>query len=297
MNFISLFAGIGGFDLGLERAGMDCAGQVESDPYALKVLDHHWPTTDRHGEIRGFHAGTTDVLCGGFPCQDVSVIGKLAGLHGTQSGLWFEFERVIAESRPRIVLIENVVGLLSSNKGKDIGTILRSLEGMGYEWAFRVLDSQYFGVPQRRRRVFIVGSLGNTSCRQILFEPESTKGNSQEIRRPEDAPATRVDDPPQSLHENQRGELRLSPVAYPLTTGGGKPGQGYPAVATAKGIRRLTPVECERLQGFPDGWTKDISDSRRYKALGNAVSVPVIEWLGRRIVDNRYKNLEAYEDA
>jgi DNA (cytosine-5)-methyltransferase 1 len=177
LTFGSLFAGIGGFDLGLERAGMVCKWQVEIDPYCRRVLDKHWPDVPKYEDVRNVGSRNlepVDVICGGFPCQDVSVAGLREGLAGERSGLWFQFHRVLEELAPRWVIVENVPGLLSSNGGRDFAAILSGLAELGYLSAWRVLDAQYFGVAQRRRRVFIVGHLGDGRAAQVLFERESS---------------------------------------------------------------------------------------------------------------------------
>lgn len=361
MKFVSLFAGIGGFDLGFERAGMTPMLQVENDPYPTRVLERHWPDVPRITDVKEVSAddiAEADLICGGFPCQDISVAGKRAGLDGDRSGLWFEFARLVDSARPSWVVVENVAGLLSSNRGEDLATIVGTLADCGYGWAYRVLDSQYFGVAQRRRRVFIVGHIGAGSAAEVLLEPEGLPGDSAPCRPEGQAVAALTangvgtcgadDNQAQAGHlvavsvaENQRGELVTAPVTPALAGGGGKPGQGYPAVMTVhttqdpivgtsvmhalstkecggvyvpdvantltsrmwKGVdstvdegqtpiahaglvRKLTPLECERLQGFPDGWTDNLSDTRRYRALGNAVTVNVAEWIGRRIVQS-----------
>ncbi|HEX5103747.1 MAG TPA: DNA cytosine methyltransferase, partial [Pirellulaceae bacterium] len=187
LTFVSLFAGIEGFGAGLEAAGMRCAFQVEIDPQCRSVLARHWPDVPRWNDVREFDGAATtirpDWLCGGFPCQDLSVAGRRAGLAGERSGLWHEFHRVVAEFRPSGVLIENVPGLLSSNGGRDMGIVLGGLGQLGYWWAYRVLDAQWFGVAQRRRRVFIVGCLGDRRrAAEILFERESLPWDSPPSR-------------------------------------------------------------------------------------------------------------------
>jgi DNA (cytosine-5)-methyltransferase 1 len=372
----SLFSGIEGIGLGLERAGMTVSFQVEADPTCRKVLNRHWPdvpvyddvrtvhgagscrqsqpsdrwASDAHHPGRGGARGDTatdlgrpscerclprvDVLCGGFPCQDLSVAGGRAGLAGERSGLFHQFMRLADEIAPRWVVIENVPGLLSSQCGRDMGVVLGTLADLGYGWCYRVLDAQYFRVAQRRRRVFIVGCAGGPArAAQVLLEPESCDGDSPPSRSEGPGVATGVaaclnsggnaggfrtepgehlipavafhqtqepitgDDFAPALGatsigmgvayafaENQRGEVLETDYSHQLTTGGGKPGQGYPAVRQGMAVRRLTPLECERLQGFPDGWTEGVPDSSRYRMLGNAVCVPVAEWIGRRIV-------------
>jgi DNA (cytosine-5)-methyltransferase 1 len=153
MTFGSLFAGVGGFDLGFERVGMRCLWQVEIDKFCLGVLERHWPDVRRYIDVREVgrrNLGAVDLVGGGFPCQDVSLAGKRAGLAGVKSGLWFEFHRVLEELRPRWVVAENVPGLLSSNGGRDLGIVVQGLAEIGYGVAWRVLDAQHFGVAQRR---------------------------------------------------------------------------------------------------------------------------------------------------
>lgn len=331
LEFGSLFAGIGGADRGLERAGMSCGWQVEIDKWCTKVLEKHWPNVPKYRDVRDvgrYNLKAVDLIVGGFPCQDLSVAGKRAGLAGTRSSLWSEFRRVIAELSPRWTIIENVPGLLSSNGGRDMGTIVGALAELGYGWAYRRLDAQYYGLAQRRKRIFIVGCFGSpASAAEVLFEPASCAWDSAPSRekRPElatdigaslkggsgqrgfpiewEAGLTTVaatlnsggsgggfrTEPGEHLvlvgvSENQRGEVRLTPYSRQLTAGGGKPGQGYPAALTSRGVRRLTPVECERLQGFPDGHTGGQSDAQRYRMLGNAIAVPVAAWIGQRIM-------------
>ena len=306
MRFISLFSGIGGFDLGFQRAGMECAGMVEIDKPCQEVLRRQFPGVPIYDDVREVgkkthERGSIDLICGGFPCQDVSVAGKRAGIAGERSGLWYEFARIIDEIEPAWVVIENVPGLLSSNKGRDFAVILQWLAQRGYGVAWRVLDAQYFGVAQRRRRVFVVASFGDGRAAEVLFEREGGPGVTQPRREAgEDVAPTiggvsngggangpgRDVDSITSLvvvmaHGQANAEIvidcspsltlnREAPIVFNCT----------PLV----GVRRLMPIECERLQGFPDGWTDGQPDTRRYRQLGNAVAVPVTEWLGRRIV-------------
>ena len=185
-TFVSLFAGVGGFDLGLERSGYKCIGQVEIDKHANTVLEKHWPDVPRHDDVQTAKewadeieiTGKVDIVCGGFPCQDVSVAGKRSGLAGVRSGLFFDALSFATHVKAKRIILENVPGLLSSNEGRDFGVVLTSLADAGYsniEW--RVLDSQFFGVPQRRRRVFIIGSLGTERFTEVLAERESVRGN------------------------------------------------------------------------------------------------------------------------
>ena len=373
----SLFSGIGGLDLGLERAGMVVRWQVEIDPACIRVLERHWPKVRRYGDIREINPAElepVDLLCGGFPCQDVSVAGKRAGLAGRQSSLYWEFHRIASGLAPRWLVIENVPGLLSSQKGRDFWTILDSLVELGYGVAWRILDAQYFGLAQRRKRVFVVGHLGEpwSAPAKVLFEPESLPwyppprrkagkavasllASGAGTNRPagiasevdflgaEVAPTltwggtgargwkvsaeqaadgalvahpitTRADqrqEPTSDTYviQDVRGHMEKrqhgigiddADVCYTLDAtsrhgiahvfptlrgfGHGRQGQHWDDAVRAMMVRRLTPLEYERLQGFPDGWTAGESDTARYRMLGNAVAVPVAEWIGRRII-------------
>jgi DNA (cytosine-5)-methyltransferase 1 len=167
---VSLFAGIGGFDLALQRAGVEVVASVEWDKHAQNILRRRFPETTVLGDIQEvtgeqlIRAGFTPddgIITGGFPCQDLSVAGKRAGLAGKRSGLFWEICRLLDETRSQTVILENVPGLLSSNHGRDMAVVLEALVERGYRVGWRVLDAQHFGVPQRRRRVFIVGCLGD----------------------------------------------------------------------------------------------------------------------------------------
>ena len=177
----SLFSGIGGFDLGLERAGWEVRWQVENNPFRQKILKRHWPDVELRSDIITDTDGLerVDLVAGGFPCQDLSVAGNRAGLAGERSGLFFQFMRVVGTLQPRWVLIENVPGLLSSNQGRDFGVVLNTLAELGFWWTYRVLDSKFWGVAQRRRRVYIVGHLGGPCPPEILFEPDSLRRDSK----------------------------------------------------------------------------------------------------------------------
>jgi DNA (cytosine-5)-methyltransferase 1 len=191
MRFVSLFAGVGGFDLGLELAGHECVGQVEIDKHCQTVLANHWPDVPRHDDVRTANewadriglVGRTDLVCGGFPCQDVSVAGRRAGLAGERTGLFWDALSFASHVEARWVLLENVPGLLTSNQGRDFGTVLAALADAGYvynEW--RVLDSQFFGVPQRRRRVFLIAGVTAPDRRPLLVESEGSVWDSSPLR-------------------------------------------------------------------------------------------------------------------
>jgi len=326
VKFGSLFSGIGGFDLGFEQAGMTCAWQCEINAAARSVLTRHWPDVPVIEDVKNVGRHSTepvDLICGGFPCQDLSIAGPRTGLAGERSGLWFEFHRIIECVRPRWVVVENVPGLLSSHRGRDFAVILRGLVECGYGVAWRVLDAQYFGVPQRRCRVFIVGSLGDGRAAQVLFERDGLPGHPSTRRaaQQEAAAALRADTPSHrdggssppsdalivshlTFDWQTAGSARTSIVDAPgatrslsasktlavantLTAHHGRldlDSTNYVSSGPGGGVRRLTPTECERLQGFPADFTVGQSDSARYRQLGNAVPVPVARWIGARIM-------------
>jgi len=345
----SLFTGIGGFDLGFELEGFTPSWQAEIDAHCNTILERHWPNVVRVNDVRkaGRQLSNVDVLVGGFPCQDLSVAGRRRGLAGERSGLWFEFRRVITELRPKYVVIENVPGLLSSNEGKDFAIVIGGLTGTipnipangwgnsgfargNYNVAWRVLDAQYFGVPQRRRRVFLVASLGDGSCAQILFERESLSGSTPPSRQAGQgyspvvgtlaASGSGLDRPSgngnaldfcipvagtlssaasghmPASHNNELDFLvpmgfgnKEGNISGCVTTtwakghGGPSGDEAYNLTVLPSGVRRLTPLEAERLQGFPDNWTDGQPDTVRYKQAGNAVCVKVIRWIASRM--------------
>ena len=176
IEFSSFFAGIGGFDHGFENAGMKCRFQCEINPFRREVLTKNFPNIILKGDIKLVNLEDipeTTLWCGGFPCQDLSLAnqGKRKGLEGDRSGLFFEFYRLLKERKPKWIVLENVPGLLNSHGGDDFKILLSSLDELGYGVAWRIFDAKYFGTPQRRRRVFIVGSYGSIESARVLFEP------------------------------------------------------------------------------------------------------------------------------
>jgi DNA (cytosine-5)-methyltransferase 1 len=178
MKAVSLFAGVGGFDLALSLEGVDVVAAVEIDRHARTVLKRHFSKTQLLEDISDvtgqqlfrFGFEPNGIIVGGFPCQDLSTGGKREGLAGARSGLFWEICRLLDETQAKWVILENVVGLLSSNDGQDFTTVVNALAERRYGIAYRVLDSQYFDVPQRRKRIFIVGCLGDdgTKAAQVL---------------------------------------------------------------------------------------------------------------------------------
>ena len=188
---VSLFAGIGGFDLAMQRQGVKVVASVEIDKKCQEVLAHRFPESkifDDVTTVKGsdlIAAGFTPskgIITGGFPCQDLSVAGKRAGLAGARSGLFWEIARIVDETQTEYFVIENVPGLLSSNKGADFGVVIGTMADLGYSLGWRVLDAQHFGVPQRRKRVFIVGRRGSdsTSPAEVLFNSQGSRRSASQ---------------------------------------------------------------------------------------------------------------------
>ena len=424
-KFISLFAGVGGFDLGMEQAGHECVAQVEWDKNAAGVLKHRWPNVPLFCDVSKVTAEDlpdADFITYGFPCQDLSVAGKRKGLDGKRSGLFYEACRIIKQLAERairrggaggnrfIALAENVKGLLSSGDGYDFARCIRELHNIGAsEVGCSVLDSQFFGVPQRRKRVFLVADFGGESTSEILAFSEGVSGHPAPSREAGKGTAGNAGEGvgegghklelPEvcatitgelAKHTNnqmvQNAESFFIPKAIPIhdmaTRHAGKRGEksdgkgnglgvgqeGDPSPTLTKGdhhavvswngdttpkasedvsvtlrsqqggegvgvafhasqdpihseehspalgsnatigyqqnltVRRLTPIECERLQGFPDNWTAEKmelilegnewkvtgkvvkqADGPRYRQQGNAVTVNVAEWIGKQI--------------
>jgi DNA (cytosine-5)-methyltransferase 1 len=430
---VSLFAGIGGFDLALERNGIEVVASVEWDKHAQSVLKNRFPNSQIYGDIQEvtgeqlINAGfdpRNGIITGGFPCQDLSVAGKRAGLAGNRSGLFWEICRLLDETKTQYFILENVPGLLSSSNGADMGTVISALAQRGYGLAYRVLDAQYFGVPQRRRRVFIVGSLGDNgrtpaeilsiaegrsryleaggktrkssttaangspttvgtllardhkgidqisveenklvlfeqvvpfspasfadyaenddvsatlragggdlgggSETLLVFDPHQTDGvriqdktvntltaamgtggnnvpmvaypmhgamiGRNDEAGPKGSGFLDENDPSYTLTASSQArhgvvavsfyDGEISDTAQTIRIAGGS-FMGRPGMMDSSVVRRLTPLECERLQGFPDHWTEGQTDGHRYKQLGNAVAVPVVQWIIERLV-------------
>jgi DNA (cytosine-5)-methyltransferase 1 len=310
MKFIDLFAGIGGFNYGIEKAfdieyapiGKEpeqeerqqggkrttdqrqvqlrsgnrttalCVYSNEWDKYANSVYRKHFGECDNR-DIRTVDAKGLpdfDLLCGGFPCQSFSIAGKRRGFDDTRGTLFFDIARILKEKQPGLCLLENVKGLLSHDNGRTFKTIISTLTELGYDCQWQVLNSKDFGVPQNRERIFIIGHLRGTA-------------------RPEVFPIgsdSREDDAPNSQNRTPENE-----IASTLTVDYAKNQHGNQYVAEENiQIRRLTPIECERLQGFPDNWTQYgadgelISDTQRYKMCGNAVTTNVITKIAKRLL-------------
>jgi len=268
INYLDMFSGIGGFALGILQAGVKIKKHwhIEIDKHCCKVYHKHFPDSICLGDARDVSAETfgnekIDVLTAGFPCQSFSIAGKRKGMSGedTRGTLFFEIWRLARELRPRILLLENVPGLLSSRDGEDFYTIIKSLDEIGYVGEWTCLNTRWW-LPQNRERVFILaypkGCFRGERRPQIFPFGEGNKVSKEADGGKREGRAW-----VSSTIDSRYGSLRNSRETY---------------IQNKRGIRRFTPMECERLQGFPYDWTEGCSDTQRYKMLGNAVSVPVI---------------------
>lgn len=274
MNYLSICSGIEAASVAWEPLGWTPVGFSEIEPFPSAVLSHHWPDVPNLGDMTKHNEWTTtlqpDLIVGGTPCQAFSITGLRQGLADPRGNLTLTFLSIVAQYRPTWVVWENVTGILSDRTGA-FGSLLGGLGELGYGFAYRVLDASYFGVPQRRRRVFVVGHVGDwRRAAAVLFEPESMQGNSCQIE------------------EKESRSSRLFPCLTRRGAGSLREEEGY-VVEPCGRIRHATPAECERLQGFPTNHTaidfggKPAADGHRYKAVGNSMAVPVMRWLGNRI--------------
>lgn len=293
MKFIELFAGVGGFRYGLEserwlqnetngdlskspcREGFQCVYANEWDKYAAAVYRYHWNDGTMHeADIRTVDPDGLpehDLICGGFPCQSFSIAGKRRGFDDTRGTMFFEIMRIARACRTKYLFLENVKGLLNHKGGATFQTIITTLDELGYDCEWQVLNSKAY-VPQNRERVFIIANLRGERRFQV-FPIGETDNKYEEL------------------------ELTREPVIGCLRARGEEDmHSGLNLVSTKAQIRRLTPIECERLQAFPDNWTKyglfdgkvkEISDTQRYKMMGNAVTTAVITDIKSRILRSK----------
>ena len=289
MRFLDLFAGIGGFRLGMERAGHECIGFCEIDKFARASykaihdttgeIELHDITTVSDDFIRSI--GNVDVICGGFPCQAFSIAGKRKGFEDTRGTLFFQIARFASILKPRYLFLENVKGLLHHDGGATFGTILETLDELGYNVEWQVLNSKDFGVPQNRERVFIIGHLRG-ECGRKVFPIDGQIKNINCVRQIGNMIQT------SSYGGNpHRGRVySLKGISPSLNCMGGG-GREPKILIQGNKVRKLTPKECWRLQGFPD-WAferaaKVNSNSQLYKQAGNSVTVNVIEAITKEL--------------
>lgn len=343
-TFGSLFAGVGGFDMGMEQAGWNCKFQVEWDLHCRSVLDRHWPDVPKWNDVRNVDGAClppVDCIIFGSPCQDLSLSGKRKGLEGERSGLFYEATRIIREMRnatgnvyPKYSIWENVRGALSSNFGRDFAAVLNELgESGAYLSEYCVLDAQNFGLSQVRKRVFIVSVYDFAASKrcpdQIFSFGESVPRDFKKIKKKKQNSAStiRTSVEPNDYESKTVGTLTSGDLMRGSTSTqavlsnylqvcewwNGK--QIVPTLTTKAHeqnmpdsgklfaliesslefknqltLRRLTPLECERLQGYPDDHTRWRSDeteqsvTQRYKQIGNGVATPVAKWVGEQVM-------------
>ena len=367
MKYLSLFSGIEAASAAWGPLGWEPLAFSEIDPFPSAVLAHHYPGVPNLGDVTRFHEWPDlepDIIVGGSPCQPFSISGLRKGFDDPRGNLTLTYLAVVDRYRPRYTVWENVPGVLSHDGGRTFGTFLGALAKLGYGWAYRVMDAQYVrvqshprAVPQRRRRVFVVGCAGDgRRAAQVLFEPESLRGNPPPRREAGASVAALTatgvgacgadDNQAQAGHiipfggNNTQGPIDVATARNASTTASGRmdfesetflvahslkaegfdvsedgTGRGVPLVAdtltshwhhsngakagnnagmvnpviNSLGVRRLTPTECEALQGFPRGYTdiiyrgKRAMDGPRYKSLGNSMATNVMSWIGQRI--------------
>ena len=306
VRYFSMFSGIGGFELGIDQAAQElgltteCIGYSEIDKHAIKTYEEHF-NHDNYGDATNIDPAALpefDLLVGGFPCQAFSIAGKRLGFEETRGTLFFDIARILEAKQPRYFILENVKGLISHDRGQTFRTILRALDELGYDVQWQVLNSKDYGVPQSRERLYIVGNLGGTPRPEVFpaprpSNPYSTVGVSTETAVARTLTAGGNSGGNHSgmtileLTGNRSQSQRLydpSGLSPTISTGGATTGGAeVPKIHQGSTIRRLTPTEFERLQGFPDGWTVG-SDTQRYKQCGNAVTVNVVRYVADRLL-------------
>jgi len=375
IRYADIFGGVGGFRLGIERATNDkfntrtfnkderiksntpssngergrtysnsikskCVFYCDNDKYTVQTYNKNFNENYEATDIRTIKTSdipNIDMLCGGFPCQAFSIAGKRRGFNDTRGTLFFEIARIVKAKRPKIIFLENVKGLLNHEKGKTFRVIIQTISELGYDVQWMVLNSKFFGVPQNRERVFIIGSLRGTSRPEILpfrysysknvkennlkqetkswistidsrygqrwssetyvqpsqgiriYNPEgisqtiSSHGGGQGAKTGLYAMRGRNPKNPSERVVGNPTEQRLELNKHGITNTLSSVQKDNLWVENMK-IRRLTPIECERLQGFPDNWTEGVSDTQRYKQMGNAVTVNVIKAIAEKLL-------------
>jgi len=377
MNYLSVCSGVEAASVAWKGLDWNPLGFSEIEKFPSEVLNHHYPNVPNLGDMTkykewNFGEKSVELVVGGTPCQSFSVAGLRKGMEDPRGNLALTFCAILDKFRPKWFIWENVPGVLSSNKGRDFGSFLGAVAELGYGASYRVLDAQNFGVPQRRRRVFVIGHLGDwRPSAEVLFESESLSWDSDKSKKKRknittkptngvgesgsgrmkpllhqdhiDALCARdykglnsdsldkkaivevFESHPQDSRVKEMGDTCHSVTARWGTGGGNVPfalahgfepgiakregnpsrfaeeksptlranmGDNQVAVAKQMAVRKLTPVECERLQGFPDNYTnikENCPDGHRYKAMGNSMAVPVMRWIGERI--NNYKEV------
>ena len=316
MKFIELFAGVGAFRLGLERTGHECVWANEWLEKPRKIYAKNFGEQPDGRDIRTISAGDipdADLLVGGFPCATFSVAGKRTGfsLDDTRGTLAFEMFRLAHEKSIPYLLFENVKGLLNHDGGRTFEIILEVLDGLGYDCQWELLDSQNFGVPQHRERIFLIGHLRGKPRPKVFPIGRASRSNDEANSQERTGREGLFSDisPTLDAHYYKGGNARqyvvqtesrrdkemrtytegvVPTLTAQMGTGGGNVPYVLPVEENLR-IRKLTPLECERLQGLPDGWTelyhdgRRVSDSERYERCGRTITIPVVEAIGRRL--------------
>lgn len=295
LKYFSVCSGIESATVAWKSLGWEPIGFSEIAPFPCAVLKHHYPNVYNFGDIKNYNKweikDATDIVVAGTPCQSFSLGGERKGLDDERGELAIKFFEIVQRLNPKWIIWENVHGVLSSGKGKDFGFFLSKMGECGYGFAYRIFDSQYFGIPQRRRRLFVIGYRGDwRPSAAVLFDKESLRRDSAKSRKKRQRIA--------SIVEKSIGDSLPKTVGTICadTHSGAYSGQdaytGRIIPHNGNSVRRLTVRECERLQGFPDdysliSWKKrppeECPDGPRLKAIGNSIPVPVMNWIGRRI--------------
>ena len=290
MRVASFFSGIGGIDLGLEQAGMEIVYQCEILPFVHQVLKKHWPFIPLAGDIvdvTGDDVPEADVYAGGFPCQDISLAnqGKRQGLDGERSGLFYKFAELVEEKTPRWVFIENVPGLLNSRGGNDFRVIISTLDELGYGVSWRLLDARFFGTPQRRRRIYVVASLGTLGAGEVLFECGTNPVSNSKGHRARNftSPGNDESIPESNIFSIQHAGIGRKASAGPQGKGYRNDGETY-TLDSRGGADAVCKTDAPFGVRDSSGVSKRL-DGSRYRAIGNSVSIPVIKWIGQRIIE------------
>lgn len=290
MKFLDFFSGIGGFRLGMETAGHECVGHCEIDKFADKsyramhnVKENEWYADDIT-RVKPEELPEADCYCFGFPCQAFSIAGNRRGFEDTRGTLFFEVMRLAKERKPRLLFAENVKGLLNHEGGRTFGIIINAMDELGYDVEWQVLNSSNFGVPQNRERVFIIGHFRGRSKRKIFPIRKSDRTSAGFSRQTANTITTRTGE---SQGVGTYVAESEQPAQIKQIIGGSQGQRVYDRRFKKSRIRKLTPRECFRLQGFPDDYFDRAaavnSDSQLYKQAGNSVTVNVIYEIARRL--------------